>query len=280
MNTSNIYRSIAGYHNPNIKKTANPSFYNKICFFMDIIVPKIPLRCPSWMPIFIKNSIFGGNSYMIEDKKEDDKQIQSSNKEYFLFVNGILTNRDIVSKNINALKIMLNRPIHCVFNNTDSFIFDVIESAIGKQTNDLTEASFITLSVISKILLNKDIDKLVIICHSQGTIIVSQVMRYLHNFGLDKEDYLKKIEIYAFANCSSNMKYIINEYPYMEHFANEHDLVGKMGCNHDEDINHLIDIDGNIYINKGAYGHYLYPHYLFNFKNNYPDSKLNQYLFN
>ena len=64
---------------------------------------------------------------------------------------------------------------------------DIIECAIGKETDDLTDASFITLSTISTILLNKDIKKLVIICHSQGNIIVSPVLRNLEKFGLNKE---------------------------------------------------------------------------------------------
>tara|TARA_B100001758_G_C18396328_1_gene606183 strand:- start:24 stop:857 length:834 start_codon:yes stop_codon:yes gene_type:complete len=275
MNTKNIYRSIVGFDNPNIIKNSQPTIYKKFCFLANVFIPKLPFRCPSWMPLLIKKTIFGGNSQLITDNSFNENK---NSKEYFLFVNGILTNREIVEKNIKMLKTMFNRPIHCVFNNTDSFFFDIIESMIGKETNDLTEASFITLSSISKILLDDNIDKLIIICHSQGTIIVSQVMRHLHYFGLDKERYLKKIEIYAFANCSSQMKYVVHDYPFMEHFANEHDFVSKMGCNHSKDIKHLIHIDGKIYINNGAFGHYLYPHYLYNFKKNYPNSNLNKYL--
>ena len=57
---------------------------------------------------------------------------------------------------------------------------DLLECLIGKQTNDLTEASFVTLSVISKLLLSSKLKKLIIICHSQGTIIMSQVLANLN----------------------------------------------------------------------------------------------------
>ena len=71
---------------------------------------------------------------------------------------------------------------------------DLIE-CMGKQTNDLTEASFVTLSVISKLILNPNIKKLIIICHSQGTIIMAQVIEQIRSrFRFkDKEYILKKV---------------------------------------------------------------------------------------
>ena len=76
------------------------------------------------------------------------------------------------------------------------------------------------------------------------------------------------------------MKYLIEELPYMEHFANKEDFVAKLGCNCDKDIKDLIDIDGNVFINQKGNGHMLNSHYLFNFKTNFPNSKLNTYIDN
>ena len=152
--------------------------------YTDIFIPTLPFYCPSWMPNIIRKTIFGCNSVLIEDKEIEPPD---NSDEYFLFINGILTNETILEQNIKLLRTLFNRPINCVFNKTDSFIMDIIECAIGKETDDLTDASFITLSTISTILLNKDIKKLVIICHSQGTIIVSQVLRNIEKFGLNKE---------------------------------------------------------------------------------------------
>lgn len=285
-NTPNIYRSIVGnkvisnnthsaFHKNNL--SISKSFY----LFTDIFIPSLPIYCPSWMPNIIRKTIFGGNSVFLEDTNT----INNSNPDqYFLFINGILTNETIIQQNIHLLKKKFNRPIHCVFNKTDSLIMDLLECAIGKQTNDLTEPSLLGLSTISKILLNPEINKLVIICHSQGTIIISQILRNLDKFGLKKIEYLEKLEIYAFGSCVSHMKYLItddnNQYPYMEHFANENDLVAKMGCNHSKDIEEYIDIDGTIFINKGKSGHLFNSHYMDNFPQDYPDSKLNSYLLN
>ena len=280
-NTPNIYKSLMG--NDVISNVTNNSrselhknnwtiskgFY----LLTDMIIPTLPIHCPSWMPNIVKKTIFGGNSVYIEDKNYCNK-----NSEYFLFINGILTNETILEQTLNLLRNKFNRPINCVFNKTDSLIMDLFEATIGKTTNDLTEVSHLVLSTVSKILLDENIDKLVIICHSQGTIIMSQVLQNLEKFGLDKEDLLKKMEIYAFANCSTQMKYVVKDYPYMEHFANENDIIAKMGCNYSPDIKDYIDIDGKIYIKENGYGHLFNSHYLENFTNDYPLSNLNKYL--
>ena len=281
IHTKNIYRSLFGNNiflntnnNDSELNKNNWSFYNIITMFSSIFIPTLPIHCPSWMPTIIKNTIFGGNSYFIKD----DSFKEGIDTKCILFINGILTNKDIVYQNINLLKRIFKLPVHCVFNNTDSLIMDLIECMIGKQTNDLTEASFVTLSVVSKLVLNKNITKIIIICHSQGTIIMSQVLTNLSRFGLDKESILKKIEIYSFANCSTKMKYVINNHPYMENLANENDIIAKMGCNCHSDIAHLIDIDGKKIINPTGIGHLFNSHYLHNFTINFSESKLINYI--
>lgn len=284
-NTPNLYRSLVGNKvidniNNNMNSELNRnnwSFMKLIYLFTDIFIPTLPFRCPSWMPNIIKYTIFGGNSEFIEDtsgnlyeKKNNDTKI--------LFINGILTNRTIFQQNIHCLKTFFNRPIHGIHNNTDSLIMDLIECAIGKSSIDLTEASFLTLSIITNLILDKNNTKIVVICHSQGSLIMSQVLRNLKLFGITQKEYIQKLEIYTFGNCCSHMKYISSNYPYMEHFANEFDWISKMGVNHDLDISEYIDIDGITFINTGKYGHLFNSHYIHNFKNDYPFSKLLKYI--
>ena len=281
IHTKNVARSLFGnniyinvHNNDSELNKNNWSLSNIISMLASIFIPTLPIHCPGWVPSIIKNSIFGGNSYFIKDEEYDI----DSQSECILFVNGILTNELIVKQNIQLLKTMFKKPVHCVFNKTDSLIMDLVECMIGKQTNDLTESSFVTLSVISKLLLKPNIRKIIVICHSQGTIIMSQVLSNLINFGLNKEYLLKKLEIYAFANCSTKMKYIVNNYPYMEHLANENDIVAKMGCNCNEDIANLIDIDGKKIINPTGTGHLFNSHYLHNFTVNFNESRLLNYI--
>ena len=283
-NTKNIYRSIFGYNIINNVKINKNSELNKdnwslisiIYLLTDLLIPSLPIHCPDWMPNFIKRVFFRGNSKYIEDNNrlEDNK----NNGECILYVNGILTNEILLNQNKKLLNQLFKKPINCIHNNTDSVIMDLIECTIGKCTNDLTESSYLTLRILSCKLLDKNINKIIIISHSQGTIIIGQVIRNLCNFGLDKVEYLKKIEIYCFANCCSKMEYVRDNLPYMEHFANEHDVIAKMGCNHDKDISELIKIDGITFIKENKYGHMFNSHYIDNFTTDYPDSRLNNYI--
>lgn len=280
-NTNNIFRSLVGYNlNKNIyednKSELNINNWRLLEFFKfisNIFIVKLPIYCPNWMPNIIKVLFFGNNSKLIIDSNES-----SENNCKVLYINGILSNEKVVLETKNILTRMIKKPINILHNVTDSLLSDLIECLIGKTTQQLTEPSTIALFEISKLLLDPKTSKIIIIAHSQGTIITATLLNNLYKLGLDKKEYLEKLEIYAFANCSSKMKYIIDDLPYMEHFANKEDFVAKLGCNCDKDIKELIDIDGKIFINENGSGHMLNSHYLLNFKNNFPESKFNIYI--
>lgn len=250
---------------------------NKITNFLinikNTFIPRLSIISPSWIPVFIKNIIFGGNSQYYPDYPE----IQDST--CIIYINGILTAKNQVLLNDKyILKKLLNRSVNIIHNETDSIISDLIESAIGKLSKDFTEISLLTLHLICKKMLDDNIKKIVIICYSQGTIIMANVLSKFKILGLDKEKFLKKLEIYAIANCATKMNYIIDKLPYIENFANENDFVAKMGCNCNSDIKDLVSIDGKIFINKNGSGHFLYSHYIHNFVSDYPESKLLEYI--
>jgi len=281
-NTRNIYTSLVGDNltddvTTNKKAELNKNHWSlKTTFelFSDIFLPTLPIHAPSWMPSFLKKIIFGGNSkFMLDTEYPNNDESES-----FMYVNGIMSNEDVVKTNQEFLRNMFDRPIDLVHNNTDSLIMDLIECLVGKETDDLTEPAMITLYTMSRKLLNPKIKKLVVICHSQGTIIVAQALNYLHKLGLDKAEYLYKLEVYAFASCATNMTYIIDNLPYMEHFANDNDIVAALGCNCGEDVKDYVSIDGKIFIVKNKSGHMFNAHYVNDFSNDYPESKLNNYI--
>lgn len=281
-NTKNIYRSIAGDKiienvNNNLNSELNKNNWSLLSLLellSDLFLFKLPIRSPSWIPKFLKKLLFGSNSKYLPDNEEVEDNL------CFLYVNGIMSNRDVVLKNQDYLRKLLGKPVNIVHNVTDSFLIDLIECLIGKETDDLTEPVLVLLSVVSRKLLDTNVKKLIIICHSQGTIIVSNMLNKLHKFGFNEEEYLQKIEIYAFANCASKMIYLSNNIPYIESFANENDIVARLGCNCSEEIKKYIKIDGKIFIAKNKSGHMLNSHYLDNFKIDYPNSNLNKYITN
>ena len=279
--TNNIYTSIVGekvreniFHNSNseLNKT-NWSIFKFIHLLSDIFLIKLPIHCPSWIPYPIKKLFFGENSKYLPANIEYEDGI------CIIFINGIMSNEKVVELNRIELMKLLNRQINILHNVTDSLVVDLIECLIGKTTSDLTEASTVALYTLCNKLLDPNIKKIVIIAHSQGTIITSNVLKNLYKLGLDKEKYLKKIEIYAFANCTSKMNYITKKFPYMEHFANNNDFVASLGCNCSDDIKDIISIDGKIFI-KNKSGHMFNSHYIDNFTEDFPNSKLMKYIKN
>lgn len=280
--TKNLYTSFVGESSlkSNILDKKNSEFHNQHWNVMkvfkllsDILFIKLPISAPSWIPKPIKTIFFGENSKYIPNHTELD-----SSGNCFIYVNGIMSNLEVVKMNKGELETMVNRPINIIYNVTDSLVMDLIECFIGRETEHLTEASTIALYTICNKLLDCSIEKVIIICHSQGTIIIAKVVQCLSKMGFDKEKYLKKLEIYAFASCAANMTYIVDKLPYMEHFANDNDFVAKLGCNCPIESKPYIKIDGEIFITKNKSGHLLNSHYLDNFQSDYPKSKLNEYM--
>jgi hypothetical protein len=76
-----------------------------------------------------------------------------------------------------------------------------------------------------------------------------------------------KLEIFCFANCANEMRYRRRTVggrvaPYIESFANEHDVVARPGMLAPDPAGEHIHIDGPFYIGRGAWGHLLNADYL------------------
>jgi len=248
--------------------------------------------------------------------------VSSFPDEHWFFINGIATNADVARLNAAYLAHLFHRPVTVVQNATQSILLDLGECAIGKGfKNDpdsedrktMTEPAWRATAAFLEALNSDHTRRVVIIAHSQGTIIVANVLRAIakalrsdlvrqanpkwHPFtnsliGEVKTDTqkilrdnlahslfefakggpdaalerLSKLEIYTFANCADRMCHVYPsmEVPYMEHFANERDLVARLGILSPlrAKTKPLIEIDGPMFVQKRAWGHLLNEHYL------------------
>jgi pimeloyl-ACP methyl ester carboxylesterase len=253
--------------------------------------------------------------------------------ERWFFINGIMTNADLARINAAYLAHLFHRPVTVVQNATDSAVVDLFECAIGKGfKNDpdsedrktMTEPAWRATAAILEAINAEQTQRVVVIAHSQGTIITANVLRAVaqalrsdlveqlnppwHSFAqrlmggvqtdVDKivrdnlahslaqltrgglyEALLRlaKLEVYTFANCADRMGYVHPslQVPYMEHFANERDIVARLGVlsplrggpNKRTEVasgnsESLIEIDGPTFVQTGAWGHLLNEHYL------------------
>jgi len=89
--------------------------------------------------------------------------------------------------------------------------------------------------------------------------------------GLDMEDFeplttdeLARLELYCFANCATQMRYIDakRRIPWIESFGNQYDIVARLGVLAPAPRKRGIVIEGPRYERKRAWGHLLNRHYL------------------
>jgi hypothetical protein len=165
-------------------------------------------------------------------------------KEAWIFVNGILTNDGVAHLNGALIADLFHRPLTIVQNSTGAVWADLVECAMGKQARRVTESVEKAFPVIYDALKSEK-ERVVVIAHSQGTIIMSVVLRLLaeclragdaaprkagrgraraiapyepvvpHDWTIRLEEFepvtraeLAKLEVYCFANCASTMNYI------------------------------------------------------------------------
>jgi hypothetical protein len=100
-------------------------------------------------------------------------------REAWFFINGIMTNSDVAQLNAAHLTELFHRPMTIVQNATSSAWVDLAQCAIGKQWRQVTEPVVKAMPAIYAALKSEK-EKVVVICHSQGTIIMATVLDLLY----------------------------------------------------------------------------------------------------
>jgi hypothetical protein len=167
--------------------------------------------------------------------------------ERWFFINGISTSRELAQQNARALRAIFAHEITTIHNPTQGFVHDLVEAALQKLTNINTEPVARAFVEIVEALLNDSVEKVVVLAHSQGTIVTGDVLdliycgvdlNYLNRTNMndrDLEEFLavshgtvpaylvksrfeglkgkanlvmEKLELYMFANAASRMCYL------------------------------------------------------------------------
>jgi hypothetical protein len=168
--------------------------------------------------------------------------------ERWFFINGICTNKEVLELNGKLLSQLFKRPIYCLHNPTNGINIDLVECIAGR-TLDISEPITRNLAYFVEEALGKNCN-VRIIAHSQGGIIVANMIKYLHIKGLP----LKKLEVFTFASASDG-EFEVNGL-FQEHYANEEDFVARIGLQAPEFK------PKNLYIRSGGQGHLLNRNYL------------------
>jgi hypothetical protein len=99
--------------------------------------------------------------------------------ERWFFINGVAADTRLSEINIRALSNMFQRPFTLLYNATEGLLFDFVESAVGKGFEATTESASKTFKPLVDALADPQISRVILISHSQGTIVAAVLLKAL-----------------------------------------------------------------------------------------------------
>lgn len=185
----------------------------------------------------------------------------NSGREKWFFINGICTSPPIAILNGLELAKAFHRPIHLIHTPTYGAVWDLWDSITARTLRKDGKLSRPAYDVVKEALAHHD--KVVIIGHSQGTIVSSYIARKLLK---DKRyrHHAPKLEIYCVAGVADSFRtdpelsdHFGRGVPYVEHFANGKDFFCRIGV-----LAHLENTAGAVFTIPDRSGHLLNDHYI------------------
>jgi hypothetical protein len=220
-------------------------------YLLDVSIPTLPFNPPVLSPPFLGAFFFRPTKVL--HRPDHNQNYTTFPSEAWFFINGIMTNDSVAQLNAAYISDLFHRPVTIIQNTTQSLLVDLTECALGKiwenEWRDIQEAAAKAFPPIYDALKSQGKNKVVVIAHSQGTIIMSVVLAMLKqltraepfspaaapaigplpmaaaapeeifpyegildpaDFALLSDSELSKLEIYCFANCANRMTYLMN----------------------------------------------------------------------
>jgi hypothetical protein len=254
----------------------------QVLFFHPFPCPEILQWIPAWLQLFLfrqPEQVFPPPQAQMDKAKVKD--------EYWIYVNGVANTADVAKANANDLYRMVSRPIWLCHNPTDGLLVDLLECIVGKVGYFdwfwETKPELCLQDALTDALTSGKYKRVVVVCHSQGTIITSNALKYLASRAEDARLMQQYLEVYAFANCSQQM--LSDDVKYLENLSNGCDTVAYLGALFpfpsffQDKYGNGICITGEQLEEPMLWGHMLYSHYLrpMMSSGHFADSRLQRY---
>ncbi len=155
----------------------------KLRFLMDLTIPAYPESAPklarTLLPPVVNRRFWRPTSFFRQP--DEYAGVCSFPNEHWFFINGIATNTDVARFNSAYLAHLFHRPVTVVQNASGSLTVDVLECMLGKglrvcDKQIMTEPAWRAAAAILEALNADHIEHVIVIAHSQGTIIMSNVL--------------------------------------------------------------------------------------------------------
>ena len=179
----------------------------------------------------------------------------------WFFINGLGTALPVALLNASEIARMFHRPVHLIHTPTWGLVRDLVESITARTLRKDGKLSRPAVYVLQQALENND--RVVLVCHSQGTIVASYIVRKLLRHKSTRH-LVSKLELYCIGGVADSLD-VDHELtaecghpvPYVEHFANGRDYFSQIGV-----LSHLESTAGTVFCIPQRSGHLLNAHYL------------------
>lgn len=233
---------------PGIRSELDPASYNSAGDIVTVVAQALlPAR---------RKPISAGTLVCHPDHQADE--MQSSR---WFFINGVVTAPPLAILHAQEIARVFRRPVHLIHTPTWGVVRDVWDSITARTLKKDGHLSRPAFYVVQRALERHD--HVVLVCHSQGTIVASYIVRKLLKHPSTRH-LVGKLEIYCVAGVADGLhidpelsKEAGHPVPYVEHFANGRDFFCRVGI-----LAHLDSTAGHVFCIPERTGHLLNEHYL------------------
>lgn len=179
----------------------------------------------------------------------------------WFYINGLGAAPPVAMLNASELARVVQRPISLIHTPTWGLVRDIVESITARTLRKDGKLSRPAIYVLMDAL--QRYDRVVLVCHSQGTIVASYIVRKLLRHASTRP-LVKKLELYCIGGVSDSLEVDAelsreagHPVPYVEHFANGRDYFAQIGV-----LSHLDTTSGTVFCIPEKAGHLFNHHYL------------------
>ncbi len=122
--------------------------------------------------------------------------------ERWIFMNGCCVTGHMLQQNLDLLSETFGRPVQGIHNRTYGIVGDIVECIIQRSFGFYSEETRVSYEYVKAYCTDPDVTKVVLIGHSQGGIMASQIIDEL--FMDLPSEAVSKLEVYTFGNAASH----------------------------------------------------------------------------
>ncbi len=189
------------------------------------------------------------------------RPVQEAHSSRWFFINGAMSAPPVALLNAGELARTFQRPVTLIHTPTWGVVRDFTGSITARTLRKDGRLSRPAVYVLQQALEHHE--RVVLVCHSQGTIVASYLVRALLRHAATRH-LVSRLELYSVGGVADSLQMdpaltaqAGHPVPYVEHFANGHDFFAAVGI-----LSHLDSTAGTVFCIPERTGHLFNEHYL------------------